>query len=477
MYLTGTDGAAYSPYSYDPFGNRIDPRTGKPNKNTDTRTGYTVDGNIIQPFAFTGYREEESGHYYAQARSYDPRSGRFTGEDKVRGIVTLPDSINHYLYCLNDPTVYVDQNGLWPKILEDIGNGIAEFGKGVADSTVGVVKQAIDDPGKFAAAAVTGLVVGAATAAVAAACVAAAPCALAAFAIGTVAYGVAGAVTLASADMVGQTYSKYYDPKKGINTDEVKTAALAGWTFGSMFGGGAAGITKSAGKAALTLGEKVFLAGSAGWASGTISDYYAQTKDPNVEKPSIWHAMGVGTGMGFTAAFTTYGVGKFQETMNSKVTCGAENGSGIPEEAKNYDNSEIAKTTDFVESISPDLKTDPDTAYFWSGKTDGVGGADVAARIAKSRGGVTLESTIESKNITMPEWDFNDPSSMDTWDMTFAAYAEQVSGEVHAVVGADLRPGNIWENVELPRLKNNPNVTKIITIDPKTGTETVIFER
>ena len=32
-------------------------------------------------------------------------------------------------------------------------------------------------------------------------------------------------------------------------------------------------------------------------------------------------------------------------------------------------------------------------------------------------------------------------------------------------------------NVELPRLKNNPNVTKITTIDPKTGVENVIFER
>lgn len=38
----------------------------------------------------------------------------------------------------------------------------------------------------------------------------------------------------------------------------------------------------------------------------------------------------------------------------------------------------------------------------------------------------------------------------------------------------ELRPGNIWENVELPRLKNNPNVTKITTIDPKTGVENVV---
>lgn len=38
----------------------------------------------------------------------------------------------------------------------------------------------------------------------------------------------------------------------------------------------------------------------------------------------------------------------------------------------------------------------------------------------------------------MTEWDFNNPSSMDAWDMESDAYVEQVSGEVRAVVGAEL---------------------------------------
>lgn len=100
-----------------------------------------------------------------------------------------------------------------------------------------------------------------------------------------------------------------------------------------------------------------------------------------------------------------------------------------------------------------------------------------AANIAKCRGGVTLESTIETQNIVMPEWDFNNLSTMEAWDLASGAYAEQVSGQIRAVIGSELRPGNIWENVELPRLRNNPNVTKITTIDPKTGIESVIFER
>ena len=130
-----------------------------------------------------------------------------------------------------------------------------------------------------------------------------------------------------------------------------------------------------------------------------------------------------------------------------------------------------------IDEIRPLLKTKPDTAFFWSGRTDGIGGADVAADIATGKGGVTLETTIGSKNIKMPEWDFSNPSSMDAWDLASGAYAEQVSGEIRAVVGSELRTGNIWENIELPRLKANPNVTKITTIDPKTGIEKIIFER
>ena len=119
MYLTGTDGAAYNPYAYDPFGNMLDPTTGKMRKAPENKQSkaYTREGNLIQPFAFTGYREEENGLYYAQVRSYDPQAGRFTGEDRVRGFMALPDSYNRYIYCFNSPVIFVDNNGLLPSIL------------------------------------------------------------------------------------------------------------------------------------------------------------------------------------------------------------------------------------------------------------------------------------------------------------------------------------------------------------------------
>lgn len=149
----------------------------------------------------------------------------------------------------------------------------------------------------------------------------------------------------------------------------------------------------------------------------------------------------------------------------------------IPVFSNRYSKIDFTQTDFDVELIRGRLKTDPDTAFFWSGRTDGIGGMDVAKKIAKNKGGVTLESTIDDTNIVMPEWDFNAPSSVTAWEEALNVYAEQVSGEIRAVVGSELRPGNIWENIELPRLKANPNVTKITTIDPKTGVEKIIFER
>ncbi|WP_034467701.1 RHS repeat protein, partial [Butyrivibrio proteoclasticus] len=104
MYITDVDGISSEAYEYDVFGNRLDVSTGKK----------AVLDSLIQPFTFTGYREEENGLCFAQARSYDPETGRFIGEDKVRGFLEIPDSINHYIYCYNDPKAYVDRNGLTP---------------------------------------------------------------------------------------------------------------------------------------------------------------------------------------------------------------------------------------------------------------------------------------------------------------------------------------------------------------------------
>ncbi|MEE3471491.1 MAG: DUF6531 domain-containing protein [Butyrivibrio hungatei] len=351
MYLTGTDGASYSPYAYDPFGNRLDPKTGR-------RKGYSVDGNIIQPFAFTGYREEENGLYYAQARSYDPRSGRFTGEDRVRGIIEFPETRNHYLYCRNNPVIYVDDNGLWPS-LKDIGNGIK-------DAAVGMVTQFKEDPAKALVSLGTGIVVGAGTAAIAAACVAAAP-ASAAIAVGVLAYAGAGAFTGAVSSIAGQVVSKDFK-KNGINWKEVGISTLGGAVGGAFFGG-ISGAASSA--AASTAGSMATKIGSAltskvgryatafigGFIGGSTADVAGQVMASNktglhkFEDVNAGHAIGTGI-FGGIQGVATYGLSQtkpgqaFGNLINNKIVspvygltakgisalvkmCTAESGSNI----------------------------------------------------------------------------------------------------------------------------------------------------
>jgi RHS repeat-associated protein len=72
----------------------------------------------FQPFAYTGYqRDIVTGTYYAQAREYDAWSGRFTGEDGIKGSVTYPETLNVYGYCWGNPVVLVDRDGREPKFV------------------------------------------------------------------------------------------------------------------------------------------------------------------------------------------------------------------------------------------------------------------------------------------------------------------------------------------------------------------------
>ena len=152
------------------------------------------------------------------------------------------------------------------------------------------------------------------------------------------------------------------------------------------------------------------------------------------------------------------------------------------------ENTNISYNPERFSNISAEiyekLKTERDTAYFWSGchKMDELGnvvsnGDVVATDIAKSKNGVTLESTIRDREIELPAWDFDNPDSIKAWEEASSAYAEQISGDVKAVIGENLRDGNIWENIELPRLMENPNVTSITTINSETMEENAIFNR
>lgn len=128
-------------------------------------------------------------------------------------------------------------------------------------------------------------------------------------------------------------------------------------------------------------------------------------------------------------------------------------------------------------------RTEPDTAHYWSGRdANGVGvgpsGSGIAERIAENNGGTTLEMLLERNGVSpLPAWNRHDPESVRFWEDASAAYAQNARGNVTAVIGVDLRPGNIWQTVEIPRLVENPAVNRIIQINPDTGGTTELFAR
>ncbi len=125
VQLTDSTGTVTKAYTYDAFGNEKD-----------------IDSDDTNPFRYSGeYNDLSSGTYYLRARDYNPTTGRFLTEDthwnpnnmiygdypvKTNGrfdplglntYTYTPDfnaisqSTNLYVYCGNNPVMYIDQDG------------------------------------------------------------------------------------------------------------------------------------------------------------------------------------------------------------------------------------------------------------------------------------------------------------------------------------------------------------------------------
>lgn len=123
--------------------------------------------------------------------------------------------------------------------------------------------------------------------------------------------------------------------------------------------------------------------------------------------------------------------------------------------------------------INPeDFRTGPNQAHYWSGRTaDGQGVMTRAAEVAENNGGTTLETLMARRGIELPQWDPDNPAVMRAWDEASAAFANGAQGRVRVVLGDQLRPGNIWETTEYPRLLRNERVSEVVRVDPTTGRE------
>jgi RHS repeat-associated protein len=98
--MTDEAGQITDAYAYDPFGR---PRAAS--GITDNRFRYLGRHGVV---------DEENGLNYIRARYYSTRRGRFITKDPMSGTDGDSQSINRYIYALNNPVRLIDISGLSP---------------------------------------------------------------------------------------------------------------------------------------------------------------------------------------------------------------------------------------------------------------------------------------------------------------------------------------------------------------------------
>lgn len=179
-----------------------------------------------------------------------------------------------------------------------------------------------------------------------------------------------------------------------------------------------------------------------------------------------------------------WGVRRFQNLDRTWTEAGKERYGSHSDGRKVY--SAFSKKWDgtLSQDIVHALQSKKNQAIFYTGCVQRDQNGNIiksstafANEYASRNRGVTMGTLLANAAKSLPEWDFNDADSIHSWEGASKAYAQQASGVVRVVAKYPLRKGNIFENVELPTLKKNLNVTRIIMIDPDTNKKTVIFRR
>ncbi|KNZ77236.1 hypothetical protein J132_06231 [Termitomyces sp. J132] len=141
-----------------------------------------------------------------------------------------------------------------------------------------------------------------------------------------------------------------------------------------------------------------------------------------------------------------------------------------------------------VEQMKGHLKVEPDKSFFYSGK----GGFAKAARTrAKGMGRTILRDAWwdHQKNIQSTSWQDEQvknlsPDEADKFfDNASKAHAEMSSGTVYVLLPPDMvepkkfHPTSVWARIEWPALLSNPNVKKVIMVNPNDTLEKVLYDK
>ena len=77
--------------------------------------------------------DKVAGTWFAQARQYRSNTGTFDGMDRFGGDITMPDTLNPYVYCLGDGFSHTDKSGYWCGVDDLIAAGLGAIA-GAADT-------------------------------------------------------------------------------------------------------------------------------------------------------------------------------------------------------------------------------------------------------------------------------------------------------------------------------------------------------
>jgi RHS repeat-associated protein len=115
--LTNAAGAVVNNYTYDSFGNLV-----------------ATSGSLVNNFRYTGREfDPETSLYFYRARYYDPQTGKFLSEDRIR----FTGGENFYRYVRNGSVSLVDPFGFSPTGT-GIGIGIGGVVGGIIGGAIGV---------------------------------------------------------------------------------------------------------------------------------------------------------------------------------------------------------------------------------------------------------------------------------------------------------------------------------------------------